>query len=205
MMRIETWFTFQEILNASQSAPVKPHDVNTSATWFTDALAEYELKYNIVGLDSSFTDADVKDIVNVLMTQVYNRHSKDYFYKVDEDKEQPSQSDFDNAMIKLINVINMTAPRYIPMLKQFKEASKDPIKPVSSTSTGVTKFNDTPQDEGDFGDDEHNTNITNSTNTTTADSDSLMNRLEQMFKNFRSLILDWTNDFNILFFKEEQL
>ena len=108
-------------------------------------------------------------------------------------------------MKKVLSVIDLTLPRYIPILEQNEYASTNPIAPVSSNSKSKTRFNDTPQDGGSFNSDPHATHVSESENETSVDSGSLMERLEQMFKNFRSIILEWSNEFNMLFFKEEQL
>ena len=39
----------------------------------------------------------------------------------------------------------------------------------------------------------------------TTSSEDIMSRLEELFKNFRSVLLEWSNEFNRVFLKEEQL
>lgn len=208
-MKAIKWFTFQEILNLYPAfAPSEPHNKNIASDWFIKMLDAADIEPAVYTLSEFFTDELIEDILNALLTIVYDRHSEDYFFKVITSWEidyQLAQNDFKRAISKLINVLNLTLPRYIPLLQQNEIASTNPVAPVNSTSIGKTKFNDTPQNAGNFEDDEHTTNITQSESTTSADSGSLMERLDQLFKNFRSIILEWSNEFNSLFFKEEQI
>lgn len=207
-LKIDKWYTFQEILDLSNYAPEYPHSVDNQANWFTNMIEDLGLGINIHGLDETFTTEIIKELVDALMDVVYNRHDQDYFYHVVTEypiSHQLSQSDLVKSMNKLINVIELTAPRYIPLFIQNKNYSKDPIARIGSKTTGRTRFNDTPQDQGDFNDSDHSTNVSYSVNESEVDSGSIMSRLEELFKNFKSIILEWSNEFNQLFIKEEQI
>ena len=59
--------------------------------------------------------------------------------------------------------------------------------------TSSTKFNDTPQDGGNFIDDDH---VTNSTQTKTeSDPNTIISRLTEVKNKYRDLYNDWLNDF----------
>lgn len=208
MLKIK-YFTFQEILGLyPDHAPTHPHSSTTEDDWFTKILGEAGLKYQAYGLASTFTANEIKGIVNALMTYVYNRHSEDYLYKVVTYFLEPSyelqEVDFVKAMNNVINVLNLTIAKYVPMLKSFEKYSGDPTGKITSKTTGRTRFNDTPQDEGEYNDEAHATNVSKSISESEVDSGSIMDRLEATFKNFKSIILEWSNEFNSLFLKEEQ-
>ena len=227
------FYTFQEVLNLyPDDAPRFPHDTQLASDWFTSMLEDASLEPAVYTLSEFFTDDLINQIINALITIVYYRHDEDYFWElimpINEDIEL-EQEDFKYAIKKLMNVLDLTLPKYIPMLQQNEWASTCPITPnvdevVEETSgdnhlesTGTNRFNDTPQNSGVYGDDPHTTNINESSNENDGDFSSnnkrtnstnigtLMSRLEEMYKNFRSIILEWSNEFNQLFFKEEQL
>ena len=205
------YYTYQELLDQvsipDYQMPRYPHDVDMSQDWFTKLIEVGDLEFAVYTLSEFFTDSLINTIVNALMGVVYNRHANDIISWVDniEDEEDGYEDAMYKALTKIIGVIDLTLPRYIPLLQQNEYASTDPIAPVSSVSKNKTRFNDTPQDGGDFNNDSHATNVSESENETSVDSASLMERLDQLFKNFRSIILEWSNEFNQLFFKEEQI
>lgn len=208
--RKRIYYSYQEILDAidHEGHPSFPNDKSMDEAWFTEMLDASPVEFAVYTLSEFFTDSLITDIVNALMGIVYNRHANDLIvYKdmdIDADEEATQELSLE-ALNKLINVLNNTLPRYIPLLQQNEYASTDPIAPVSSVSKGKTRFNDTPQDGGSYNNDPHATNVSETESETSVDSASLMERLDQAFKNFRSIILEWSNEFNMLFLKEEQI
>lgn len=205
------YYTFQELLDLVNiedvQMPRHPNDIAMSSNWFTKLIEAGDLEFSVYTLSQYFTDELINDIVNAIMSIVYNRHAYDYIACVEnpESDQDAFESAMYKALIDLINVLNNTIPRYVPMLQQNEYASTDPVTPVKSVTTGRTRFNDTPQEEGEFNDEPHATNVSKSTSEIEVDSGSLISRLDEMFKGFRSIILDWSNEFNKCFLKEEQL
>lgn len=208
---IKKYYTYQELLDMVNmddvSMPRYPHDVQMSSNWFTALIEAGDLEVAIYTLNELFSDDLLNQIINALMGIVYNRHSQDFIAWIEESGNE--EDDISNAMYqaleKLINVIDLTIPRYAPLLKQNEIYSFDPVAPIGSKTTGKTRFNDTPQNDGSFNDDEHSSNESMSTSETEVDSGSIMSRLDELFKNFKPIMLDWSNEFNSLFLKEDQI
>ena len=203
-------FSYQEVLNVFPArAPSYPNQKDLTATWFTDLLDDLSLQYRKYAVDSTCTDNDVKGIVNSVMTNVYDRHAEDILFRhescVWENDYQLTQADVRKCLSKIVNVLNLTLPKYLVLLKQFKKSSGDPIAPIKSESKGTTRFNDTPQNIGDWGDEDHTTNVSNSESETSVDTGSLMERLSALYKDWKSIVLEWSNEFNQCFLKEEQI
>lgn len=206
MNKIKEYFTYQEILNLHQGVPTSPNQKSLSSTWFTTLIDSLQMELNVLVLDSSY-NSQISDLVNALMTIVYDRHAEDYVFSAIYDCNESytlTSNDSKKVLSKLINIINLTAPKYIPLFKQYKEASINPIDAIKSTSKGKTAFNDTPQNIGDWGDEDHTTNISSSESETSVDVGTLMERLASMYKDYKSVILEWSNEFNQCFIKEEQ-
>lgn len=208
-MKIE-YFSYQEVLNVFPArAPLNPYQKSLTSTWFTDLLDDLSLTYQRYALSNTITDNDIKAIVNSLMINVYDRHAEDIIFShISQDWDSDytlTQADVRKSISKVLAVLNLTLPKYIPMLKAFTSASTDPIAPAKSESSGETKFNDTPQNIGDYGDEDHTTNISNTKSESIVDTGSLMERLSSMFKDYKSIILEWSNEFNQCFVKEEQV
>lgn len=248
MMKNRVWFTYQELLDKISiediNMPRFPHDVQTSSNWFTKLIQNQDKEVAVYTLNDGYSDELIEDVVNALMGIVYNRHATDYVAYMKSlvyEENAPLNKFLDN----IINVLNLTIPKYIPILKDNEVYSFDPIAPNydesseefegdnetdysgnnNSNSNGTQRMNDTPQDGGSFEDDEHTSNFTGTTNSVENASSynnkdnmkskttrnnvqnvgSLMSRLVEMYNNFESIILKWSNEFNMLFFKEEQI
>lgn len=208
MLMKSEFFTYQEILNLLTGHPTMPNQKELSATWFSTIIDALSMKWNILCLHNSLAN-DISGIINSLMTIVYDRHASDYVFRADYDFNEDytlSLDDVKKVLSKIINVINLTAPKYIPLFIKYQEASKDPIGAIKSTTTGKTQFNDTPQNvEEDWGNASHRTNISASESETSVDVGTLMERLASMYKEYKSIVLEWSNEFNQCFIKEEQL
>lgn len=177
-------------------------------TWYPNSSSDINIStimttYGLVIEDST---ADKITVLTQLMRMVYSRFYDCDVLKIivnyfdDEDDVAPTAYQLKNIWREFIGVFNLTAPRYIPLLTQFNAKSSDPIGKIESISNGTTRFNDTPQDGGDFADDEHTTNITATSASTSSDSGSIMERLDSLYRNWRSILKDWTNEFKGLFY-----
>lgn len=204
------YFSYQEILDFLEydGHPQFPNDKNMSQSWFTDMLEDSPFEFAVYTLSEFFTDELLNNIVDALMGIVYNRHAYDYlvYKEIEYNGDESIDSEvLIKAFSKLINVINNTIPKYVPILQQNEIYSTNPVAPAESESNGETRFNDTPQNIGEYGDIDHTTNISNSRSSSVADTGSVMERLSELFKNFKSIILEWSNEFNQCFIKEEQI
>ena len=60
-------------------------------------------------------------------------------------------------------------------------------------SSSVARFNDTPQNSGDFSDDAHTSTVTKTENSSNVGT--MMARLNEIEDNIKQLYLDWSNEF----------
>lgn len=148
------------------------------------------------------------DIVNELVYMVYRRFFEFYAYKkeipFDEEPSAPTNEDTSIFTKRLNNIIDLTYERYAPMLVFQRAHASEPSPKLESESNGKTRFNDTPQNEAlasneFFNDDKHSTNITASHSSTSVDSGTVAERLDELYKNWKSVLRDWTNEFKGLF------
>ena len=107
--------------------------------------------------------------------------------------------------MKILNVIELTSPKYLPMFKESEVATENLLKGATSSSHSDTRFNDTPQDGGDFNNDSHATNVSHTESGGEIEPESMIDHIKKVFDNFESVILMWSNEFNKLFFMEDQL
>ena len=147
------------------------------------------------------------DIINELGVLLQIRFSEYFIYEKVLDAFDPNDGmnavDEDIINRRLSNIVNMTYERYEPLLLKYRANASDITPKLSSNSTGKTRFNDTPQNtsggSGYFDDPNHTTNITTSEAETLIDSGSLIERLDEAYKNWRAILKDWLDEFLGLF------
>ena len=208
-------FTFQEVLNTLHEPPtvIVPQSpfVTFVSNWFTQLLTNQGLSI-LKDFPTEITSTTINTIIDELMENVYNRHANDYIYEVYvgiDENYTLDFTDFPKGIRKILQVLENTLPKYIPMFIQNKKYSSDPVAPIKSKSEGKNRFNDTPQNKQvsgqEYYDNDYTTNITLSESEQEVDTGSIVSRLDEMFKNYRSILLEWSNEFNQVFLKEEQL
>ena len=77
------------------------------------------------------------------------------------------------------------------LIQNFENNKAKLLDDVKSSS--VARFNDTPQNSGDFSDDQHTSNIT--TTTSSSNVGTMMQRLNEIEDKIKQLYLDWSNEF----------
>ncbi|MBR3917173.1 MAG: hypothetical protein IKJ59_00350 [Clostridia bacterium] len=209
------WFTFQEVLNVYPAFAPSPNSSTNPENWFLSMLSQAGLKVNYAGIKSDgsiIKQADVKKYIDSVMTIVFDRQHDNYIYKVvlncDEDLSELTEDDFVKAMNKIINVLNLTMPKYLPIIYQYEKEYQDPLRKLESESESYTRHNDTPQneqDEVDYNTPDYATDMGKSKNIAKADAGSVAERLRELQDKFKSIILEWSNEFDPVFIDEYQL
>ena len=145
----------------------------------------------------------VRDIYFPLLHLLVKRYLTKYcYYTLEKTFDADKALEF---VYRIVSLVNMTAPRYLTLLESYQEAQEDLLSPVTIHSGGITRFNDTPQDSGDFADDSHTTNLTEDSRDTSNDMDTKMGRLKEIESSYRNVLLDWSNEFESLFIEEENI
>lgn len=175
-------------------------------------MSDFDVSFNGDYTEETWCDLVLEDlvdtdVVNQLITMVYKRFFEFYAYKkeipYDEEPTSPTNEDTSIFTRRLNNIIDLTYERYAPLLKMYRDNANNPSPQLESSSEGKTRFNDTPQDDDlndeYYADDEHATNVTASLSSSKADSGSLVERLDALYRNWRDILRDWTNEFKGLF------
>ena len=193
------FWTFQEILNAGTpkvSYLMTYEDIEdfvrsmvasgyTTPIWDTTGTGSIKTQY--------------RGVLDLVVKRFLGHYC---FYTTSED--YPTNQAF-NFMGKLIMVLEMTSPRYLKLLEVYETAKNQLLDPVEITTGGITRFNDTPQDEGDFANDSHTTNLTEDSRTTSNDLDTKMGRIKEIESNYNNVLLNWSNEFESIFLEENNI
>ena len=111
---------------------------------------------------------------------------------VDSDEDEDFVEKFARTKIGQIYAWWISSSEKYSLLIQNLENNKtkllDDVKSVSTS-----RFNDTPQNSGDFSDDAHTSTVTKTENSSNVGT--MMQRLNEIEDNIKQLYLDWSNEF----------
>lgn len=129
--------------------------------------------------------AEVNKFVSYLVFGCYSN------YLLYTDSDADYEANKQELLLKIATFIYESEKRYGLLIKTYKEnESKLMDKLMTSTST---KFNDTPQDSGDYSDNDHTSNI--SKTDTQTDVSTTAARLNEIKNKWYNLYLDWLTNF----------
>lgn len=127
------------------------------------------------------------------------RHANDYVTYLDQvvEEDEPASGEFDysNFWRQFCNVYRSTQEKYVKLLTLYTAQQTHLMDELESTVE--SRFNDTPQNGGDWSNDQHTSTITSTT--TSADPTTVMARLDEIANLYRDLVADWAEEFAPLF------
>ena len=173
--------------------------------WSENSFYSSTLK-TILGTSVSMTENE-EDIMDMVMFNVFNKWREFYIYRKEfgffDEIPTLESSDISLILNRLCMIIQNTYSRYIPLIESYNLYKSNPTAKISSESSSKSRYNDTPQgvqDNADYyNDGNHATNFTSSFTKTDADVDDIPTRLDKLYKNWRDIMRDWTNEFKGIF------
>ena len=189
------FWTLKEVLDPNGSKSDFNID-NTDVLSVVSSMSGYSTSTISNGV---WTDTNYSKVIDLVVKRYLDYYC---FYTTDENFDTDKQKNF---IAKLIMILEMTSPRYLKLLEVYASASAQLLNPVEIETSRLTRFNDTPQDEGDFANDEHTTNLTEDTGTTKNDLDTKMGRIREIESNYNNLLLNWSREFKSLFIEEANI
>ena len=215
MMKKINWYSFKEVLQVFPLlCPSYQNEKRETSTWFLSMLNDANLDLRYVGIKSNstkITSEKIQSAVNLLAEILFDRHANDYLYKLElnyNENHTLDVNDFRSAMSKVINVINLTMPKYIPLLEEILDKYENPLKQLESESEGFSRFNETPQEEidsTDFNSGDYATTMGKNKQVSKVDSGSVVARIKEFQDDWRSIALLWANEFEGVFIEDYQL
>ena len=199
------YWTLQEALNTiTGNTDIKDWNFNASDLLESISAMNTSSGYlpsvvQISGGVMSWSNTHYEKVMDLVM----KRYREHYTYWTKNDLPDTDKAEI--FVSKLVYMLEMTAPRYLKLLEVYASASAQLLNPVEITSSGITRFNDTPQDSGTFDTDSHTTNLTEDSRTTTNDLDTKMGRIREIESNYNNLLLNWSNEFDKLFIEEANI
>lgn len=199
LIKKEYWFSFGEIMG------LEPYDQDSSS----DFQGVLDASTGI--LNTWYPEGASTTVQTELLQMILRRYYYHYVLPCETDDDQ---SDEFNALkvkvlIKLTNIYVETKDRYSKLLTLYKASENQLLDGIKTTSTGVGRFNDTPQNvmvgEDEFIDNTHVSNISKQTGETITDADTKINRLNEIRRKYADLMKEWTDEFEDMFIESENI
>ena len=144
--------------------------------------------------ESHLDDAIMQPITNTLWCKYFaNGHLKDYIVRT-ENEDTVDQAYLD-WMTDFVYILDLTYNKYKKLIELYQSEENNLMKQLEST--GVVKFNDTPQNTGNFEGDDYTTNV--STTTSKTDSGTIISRLSEIRALYDDIYTAWSNEFKHFF------
>ena len=135
---------------------------------------------------------DTQESYQCFRNYIWPRFYQEFVIYVDSDESEDFVEKFARTKVGQIMSWWQSSTEKYSLLIQNLEANKtkllDDVK-----SASISRFNDTPQNSGDFSDDQHTSTVTTTTNSSNVGT--MMSRLNEIEDNIKQLYIDWSNEF----------
>ena len=183
-----TYYTLDDIrLEVGISPDTKgPYTMsNTALNLFLNACLQ-KVGYNTV----IFTETDESQMC--FRKYIWPRFYQEFVIYTDSDENEDFVEKFCRTKVgQIMSWWTSSTEKYSMLIQNLSNNKAKLLDDVKSSS--VARFNDTPQNSGDFSDDNHTSNIT--TTTSSSNVGTMMQRLNEIEDNIKQLYIDWSNEF----------
>ena len=137
------------------------------------------------------TEVWTKYIYPAFYNQYVCSYDKIYRYLETDDPDQSAATVFADYVGPIISWMQSSTQKFSLIIANQEANKNNLLSQIKASST--TKFNDTPQDGGDFSDNNHTSTVTSVESG--VDGGTLISRLNEVENNLKRLYKDWANEF----------
>ena len=148
------------------------------------------------------------DYIEEMLNEFYNRFYKYTAFSIYSDDELNDAKD--DFAIRFLNALNVTYPKYRLIVKYYKDNQDNLMKGLTrqyrddsgTSGSSTNRFNDTPQNGGDYSDDNHTTNINQIESESTSglshteeySNEYILDRINKISDDLKNVFLKWENE-----------
>lgn len=195
MYKERYYWSLKDILNSSKEDYQLD---NTDIITLVSAMTSYSTPV-LIGTPLTWASPYYTILMDLIIKRFHSH------FAVITESDTLENNDKYNFIAKLLYVLEMTSPRFLKLLTLYSSEDNKLLDKIASSGTSISRFNDTPQNGGDWSADGYTTNITQGSSSSQTDGDTKMGRLAEIQREYRNLLLDWSNEFEALFIEEDNL
>lgn len=187
-----TYYTLDDIRNAINLVPNEKGPYTMLAASYLNLTSFMNSCLQKTGLTTIHVTTETAESQNCFRDYIWPRFYQEAITYTDSDESETFVEKFARTKVGQIFAWWLSSVEKYSMLIQNLEANKSKLlNDVKSSS--IARFNDTPQNSGDFSDDNHTSNITKTENSSNVGT--MMQRLNEIEDNIKQLYIDWSNEF----------
>ena len=123
---------------------------------------------------------------------IWPRFYQEAIIYVDSDEDESFVEKFARTKVgQIMSWWQSSLEKYSMLIQNFENNKQKLLDDVKSSS--ISRFNDTPQNSGDFSDDNHTSTVTKTENSSNVGT--MMARLNEIEDNIKQLYIDWSDEF----------
>ena len=139
------------------------------------------------GINTETTEAKT-----CFQSYIWPRFYQEAIIYADLDKNEDFVEKFARTKVgQIMSWWQASSEKYSLLIQNLNNNKQKLLDDVKSSS--IARFNDTPQNSGDFSDDQHTSNITKTESSSNVGT--MMARLNEIEDNIKQLYLDWSDEF----------
>ena len=186
-----TYYTLDNIriaLGGNYASGAGPYSLKTIS--FSDFLIDCLVKADLSRRPG--TNTETAESQTCFKDYIWPRFYKEAIIYVDSDENEDFVKKFAETKVGQIMSWWQSSSEKYSLLIQNLEANKSKLLDDVKSSS-IARFNDTPQNSGDFSDDPHTSTITKTENSSNVGT--MMQRLNEIEDKIKQLYLDWSDEF----------
>ena len=186
-----TYYTLDDIrkeLGSPYNSGAGPYSLKTVS--FSDFLGDCLVKVNFSRIPGANTETTESN--NCFRNYIWPRFYQEVVIYTDLDKNEDFVEKFAETKVgQIMSWWQSSTEKYSLLIQNLENNKNKLLDDVKSVST--SRFNDTPQNSGDFSDDQHTSTVTKTENSSNVGT--MMQRLNEIEDNIKQLYIDWSNEF----------
>lgn len=187
-----TYYTLDDIRKAVGIVPNDkgPYTIaNSSAASVSSFLMNCFYKINF-SIPPAFTETD--ESKTCFNEYIWPRFYQEAIIYVDSDEDEDFLEKFCRTKAgQIMAWWTSSSDKYVMLIQNLNNNKAKLLDDVKSAS--ISRFNDTPQNSGDFSDDQHTSTVTKTENSSNVGT--MMQRLNEIEDNIKQLYIDWSDEF----------
>ena len=186
-----TYYTLDDIrkeagLYLNSAGPYTMYASYSNLTTFINKCLE-EAGFDIIPVTTEITESE-----KCFREYIWPRFYQEAIIYADLDKNEDFVEKFCRTKVgQIMSWWTASIEKYSLLIQNLEANKSKLLDDVKSSST--SRFNDTPQNSGDFSDDQHTSTVTKTENSSNVGT--MMARLNEIEDNIKQLYIDWSNEF----------